>query len=245
MDYIYGRLNKEVELQEYKGLSTKTIRTIVDNSNHTISAELLVNNDLIDVSEFLSFKKKQNLDENQLKTVRDNIGLKKYLDDEVILQNKLSQMINGDLLVNNNLRTRGRYISVNINNTALAKDETAGLYIKNYFNDLDARVYITDDGHLRFDNEMQDRELVTSNKLQYNKFTYYDGYSLTSRDILPKDINTKNYFPSSDIDLVTKQYVDRSMRQNMNYAIVANEEEFNRLNAWEGRRVLVLEEVKA
>ena len=40
MDYLYGKLNKEVIKVLYKGLETETARTIVDNITGTIAVEI-------------------------------------------------------------------------------------------------------------------------------------------------------------------------------------------------------------
>jgi len=38
--YLYGKLNQEVERQQYKGLTTDTVEVIVDNAENTISANV-------------------------------------------------------------------------------------------------------------------------------------------------------------------------------------------------------------
>lgn len=38
--YLYGKLNQEVERQQYKGLTTDTVEVIVDNVENTISANV-------------------------------------------------------------------------------------------------------------------------------------------------------------------------------------------------------------
>ena len=40
MDYLYGKLNKEVEKVLYKGLETETANVIVDNITDTIAVEI-------------------------------------------------------------------------------------------------------------------------------------------------------------------------------------------------------------
>lgn len=40
MDYLYGKLNKLVERQEYKGLTTDTAEVTVDNANNTIAVDV-------------------------------------------------------------------------------------------------------------------------------------------------------------------------------------------------------------
>lgn len=40
MDYLYGKLNKLVERQEYKGLTTDTTEVTVDNANNTIAVDV-------------------------------------------------------------------------------------------------------------------------------------------------------------------------------------------------------------
>lgn len=40
-DYLYGKLNKEVEQREYKGKKSNTINVTVDNSDNSIQADLL------------------------------------------------------------------------------------------------------------------------------------------------------------------------------------------------------------
>lgn len=38
--YLYGKLNQEVEKQQYKGLTTNTAEVIVDNIENTIKANV-------------------------------------------------------------------------------------------------------------------------------------------------------------------------------------------------------------
>lgn len=38
--YLYGKLNQEVERQQYKGLTADTVEVIVDNVENTISANV-------------------------------------------------------------------------------------------------------------------------------------------------------------------------------------------------------------
>ena len=38
--YLYGKLNQEVEKQQYKGLTTNTVEVIVDNIENTIKANV-------------------------------------------------------------------------------------------------------------------------------------------------------------------------------------------------------------
>lgn len=38
--YLYGKLNQEVEKQQYKGLTTNTVEVIVDNVENTIKANV-------------------------------------------------------------------------------------------------------------------------------------------------------------------------------------------------------------
>lgn len=40
MDYIYGRLNQKVEKQTYRGKSTDTTNTTIDNTNGKISVDI-------------------------------------------------------------------------------------------------------------------------------------------------------------------------------------------------------------
>lgn len=40
MDYIYGRLNQKVEKQTYRGKSTETTNTTIDNTNGKISVDI-------------------------------------------------------------------------------------------------------------------------------------------------------------------------------------------------------------
>lgn len=40
MDYIYGRLNQKVEKQTYRGKSTDTTKTTIDNTTGKISVDI-------------------------------------------------------------------------------------------------------------------------------------------------------------------------------------------------------------
>lgn len=40
MDYIYGRLNQKVEKQTYRGKSTDTTNTTINNTNGKISVDI-------------------------------------------------------------------------------------------------------------------------------------------------------------------------------------------------------------
>ena len=44
MDYLYGKLNKEVEQNSYKGSISDTIKINIDDSTNVISGELDINN---------------------------------------------------------------------------------------------------------------------------------------------------------------------------------------------------------
>lgn len=231
MEMIYGKLNRDTILAEYKGLSTKTAVVNVDNSNYTISVDVLggisgnssLTNALLYTQQFLT--------DSQINQVYQNLNLKDYLNKNIILINKEHQVINGDLQINGDLRTRNNYVSVNYNDIPLGDGETAGLLVRNWKKDTNARVYVTSNGELRYSNEIIDQPILTRTPMTQNKFTYFNGQALSTRDIKPNDVNTEDYTPENPIDLVTKQYVDKSMRQNMNYAIVETNEQFNRLNA--------------
>lgn len=40
MDYLYGKLNKEIEKAYYEGLTTETAKVTVDNINSTIKVDV-------------------------------------------------------------------------------------------------------------------------------------------------------------------------------------------------------------
>ena len=44
MDYLYGKLNREVEKVLYKGLTTETAEVIVNNVDSTISVNVIKEN---------------------------------------------------------------------------------------------------------------------------------------------------------------------------------------------------------
>ena len=146
--------------------------------------------------------------------------------------------------MNGKLGTANKYIEVNTNGTPLKENETEGIVFRGWRTGLNAKISLDNNGRLIFDNDITKEDIVLGTDLKYNKFTYWNGQSISSRDILPSDINTQEYEPTQLKDLTTKQYVDKSMRKNMNYAIVENNEEFGRLQAWEGRRALILEEAR-
>lgn len=241
MEYIYGKLIKEVELAEYKGLSTPSIHVSVDNKNHTISAELLSDIPAGGSSKDSLLVTKQSLTDEEIKQVYSNLNLNEYLNKYTILTNKESQSVSGDFRVNGLLSTKGRYIYVNSNNFPLGEKETAGLLIKNWKNDYDARIYVNSNGELYFSNGNINQQLLTKENMTFGKFTYFNGQALSTKDILPSDINTLNYLPKAGKDLTTKDYVDKSVRQNTNYGIVASYDAFSKVTAWTGRRIHVIE----
>ena len=82
---IYGKLNRDTILAEYKGLSTKTAVVNVDNSNYTISVDVLggisgnssLTNALLYTQQFLT--------DSQINQVYQNLNLKDYLNKNIIL----------------------------------------------------------------------------------------------------------------------------------------------------------------
>lgn len=60
MNYLYGKLNKEVEQNSYKGSTSDTIKIDIDDSTNVISGELVKN--------YFSFKIYDNLPEATEKT---------------------------------------------------------------------------------------------------------------------------------------------------------------------------------
>ena len=69
MDYIYGKLNQEVEKLKYKGKVTDTASVHVDNRNGTISVDVLgvysreeVNKKLEELYNKISEESKENID---------------------------------------------------------------------------------------------------------------------------------------------------------------------------------------
>ena len=69
MDYIYGKLNQEVEKLKYKGKVTDTASVYVDNRNGTISVDVLgvyskeeVNKKLEELYDKISEESEENID---------------------------------------------------------------------------------------------------------------------------------------------------------------------------------------
>ena len=245
MEMIYGKLNRDTILAEYTGLSTKTATVKVDNSKYTIAVDVHNVGGSVDTSGCLLYNSPQYLSDVQLNQLYSNLKLKDYLNDKAVLLNKDFQVINGDVAVNGQFGTSKNYIDIHMNDLPLKEGQSTGIRFREWGQDRSSRLFVDNHGILRYDNDATIEDVVLGTELKYNKFTYWNGSSISSRDILPKDINTQDYEPTNKTDLVTKQFVDKSMRQNMNYAIVKDVEEFGKLQAWEGRRVMILEEVKA
>lgn len=72
MDYIYGKLNKKVEKQVYKGLTTGTAETYVDNVNSTIRVNITELPNLKETLKELELQQQQLLGE--VNDVKDNIS---------------------------------------------------------------------------------------------------------------------------------------------------------------------------
>ena len=230
-EYLYGKLNKLVEQVEYKGSTTSTARVNVDNTNHEISVDVLnpVNQDLTGA---ILYNKKQDLNDAQINQVHSNLKLNDFINSNAIVPNKSNQTISGDLQISGKLTTK----SLTMGNNSIV--------IEKYDEENDAIIYITSDGILKYNNGKLNQAIVTlSDGIKVNKFLKYNGETVISEDIYPKDINTKDYTPKNTTDITTKDYVDRAVRKDTNYSIV---ETFNDLNtgaSWVGKRVLVKEDI--
>jgi hypothetical protein len=102
-----------------------------------------------------------------------------------------------------------------------------------------AKIYMTNKGELRFDTGVFDQQILTKHPdISYNKFTYYNGQSLASRDIRPTDIYTKDYEPTNSYDIATKAYTEKAAKEKTTYRVVENREAFNSLTGiYNGLRV--------
>lgn len=67
LDYLYGKLNKELEQRRFKGITTAETRTVIDEVENTIKVELTPAKEMSDTS--------SNVVENRV--------IKKYIDDEI------------------------------------------------------------------------------------------------------------------------------------------------------------------
>lgn len=202
MEYIYGKLNKETILTEYKGISTSNALTEIDNLNHTIKVTFL------DPKNGLLFNEEQSLNNQQLKQLYSNFKLTDYSNLNLIQQRKENQAIEGNLTVKGDLSTTNRYLIIQ-NQTPLKENEDIGIIIKNWQGNKDAKIYLNEKGELRLNTETIDQQILTKTEMDYDKFTIYNGRSLSTRDIFPKDINTENYEPQENKDLITKEYLDQ------------------------------------
>ena len=242
-DFIYGKLNKETILTEYVGLTTSTASTTVDNTNHTIKVDVIGSTGTGSVEGALLYNKPQYLTSSQINQIYTNIDLLNYLNNNVILQNKPSQSIIGDVNIIGDLVTSSNYLIINSTGLPLTTGNTAGISIKNWSTGKDANIYINTNGELKYNNGNVDQYILSINdNLSINKFTYYTGSTLGTRDIIPTDINTDSYSPTLGAHLTTKSYVDSAVRRDTNYSIVNTVDDFNRIATWAGKRVLILEE---
>ena len=230
-EYLYGKLNKLVEQVEYKGSTTSTARVNVDNTNHEISVDVLnpVNQDLTGA---LLYNKKQDLNDAQINQVHSNLKLNDFINSNAIVPNKSNQTISGDLQISGKLTTK----SLTIGNNSIV--------IEKYDEENDAIIYVTSNGILKYNNGKLNQAVVTlSDGIKADKFLKYNGETVISEDIYPKDINTKNYTPKNTTDITTKDYVDRAVRKDTNYSIVETFNDFNTGASWVGKRVLVKEDI--
>ena len=229
MEFLYGKLNKQVELQEYKGISTKTIAMSVDNSTHTISAEFIGNipNTVSDLNA-LVFDKDQLLTNEQLEQLYKNININNYLNEKVILKEKENQSLLGNLLIYGNLGADKLFTNGEIT-------------FNKYDNTNNATLTVDKNGNLVFSNYTHTGKILGADNLVANKFVLFNGEYLTTRSIQVSDIVTTNYDPETNKDLTTKEYVDRAVRQSTNYGIVANYDSFRKVTAWPGRRIHIIE----
>ena len=241
MDYIYGKLNNETLLAEYTGITTQTARTIIDNKKHTIQVEVLggTSSD----TGALSFNKQQDLSNTQLNVVRDNIKLDNYINNHTILKNSPEQLINGSLGISGNLYTNKLISNGLITLNKNGSNSKIGLLFNNYTNGKNATLTVDELGDLKFINESGERTVMFNSGLDTNKFVKFDGNSLTSTDIEIADINiSEDYEPVYGTDLVTKKYIENAIKYNSTYKIIQNVDDINYIDAYEGRRILVLEE---
>ena len=243
MEYIYGKLNKETIITEYKGISTPTATTEVDNINHTIKVNVLSSNiDPNILNGALLYSKPQSLNNIQLNQAYINLKLDNYLDSHSLLQVKENQEITGNLKVNGALTIGHSYLELN-NILPLDQNETSGLLIRNWMKDRDAKIYINNKAELRFDTEIFDQQIVTkSEDLISNKFTYWNGQCLHSRDIRVEDIVTKDYTPVKDNDLVTKSFTEDVAKNQTTYRVINSQDFSNLTGIYNGLRVHILEE---
>ncbi|WP_300924505.1 hypothetical protein [uncultured Clostridium sp.] len=231
MEYVYGKLNQQLEQIEYKGSTTDTATTYVNNDTHTITVDVLKAGSA-NTDGLLSFNKYQDLTPNELKKLYSNIKLNDYINESnAILSNtEKSQIINSDLTIAGRTEIEDNYIYLNSNN----KD--SGIYISNWMDNKDAKIYINKNGELRYNYDTNginsDQIILTAINTKNNKFVYYDGHSLSTREIMPVDIyQDKDYLPSNPYQITNKLYVDNSIRKNGNYSIVATNTDFTQIVA--------------
>lgn len=230
-EYLYGKLNKLVEQAEYKGSTTSTARVNVDNTKHEISVDVLnpVNQDLTGA---LLYNKEQDLNNAQINQVHSNLKLNDFINNNAIVPNKSNQTISGDLQISGKLTTKSLTVSDN------------SIVIEKYDEENDAIIYVTSNGILKYNNGKLNQAVVTlSDGIKADKFLKYNGETVISEDIYPKDINTKNYTPKNTTDITTKDYVDKAVRKDTNYSIVETFNDFNTGASWVGKRVLVKEDI--
>ena len=121
MDYLYGKLNKLVERQEYKGLTTDTTEVTVDNANNTIAVdvkylppyyeELLsqIQNALSNLSNISNGEPEGSIQQKGSKALGENdtalgtgniTGVKGYYIQKVRFLSESTQLLIGDTQVN-------------------------------------------------------------------------------------------------------------------------------------------------
>lgn len=223
MEYIYGKLNKQLEQSVYKGINTDTASITIDNKEKTIKVDVLGGTGG-STDGFLSFNTQQQLTTGQLANLYANIKLNEYIKntDAVLLNGRVNQTIKSNILIDGSFNVSSNYLSVNANKNS------GGIYVKNWSDNKDALIYVNDKGELRFNcdvsNQSSDEILLTSSNIIANKFTYYTGYGLSTRDIRPNDISAdKTYTPTGDYQLTNKYYVDQVVRRQGNFTITTSE----------------------
>jgi hypothetical protein len=131
MEFLYGKLNKQVELVNYKGLSTSTAQVSIDNENNTIKVDVIGGVGEGGSAEgALFYNKNQVLNDIQLKQLYSNFKLLKYLDTNSLLQVKENQEITGNLKVKGSLTSTDNYLVID-NQKPLDNTTNSGILIKN------------------------------------------------------------------------------------------------------------------
>lgn len=239
MEFIYGKLNKDLELVEYQGLSTPTARVEIDNNEHTIKVNVLNSPNQLSTNTLVHTK--QYLSDGQINQVYSNLKLLDYLNKNTILVDKESQNVTGDFRVDGKLTTSNQYIT--INNSDKVIEDNAGLKILNWNKNKNAFIYVNKNGELKYSNDVLDSSILLGSNLSYNKFTYFDGQTLSTRSITVNDIDLSNYKPNSSQDLVTKTYADTIVKSKSNYRVFETMEDLSNSPIYEdGSRIFIIEE---